>query len=162
MVMKRLVTVVACALLLAACRQPEGTIPVPKGDQPNRVDDISRDLMNVARKDANAPSELLDDLTNLEAAPRPPERIKALAQSLVDAVTGRTLPDAEAKRVANLVFVAVAAGDLNAAQIEKVGTDLRDTLVKVGAPTDAADRVSGAAVALASEATANKKRWYQR
>ena len=137
-------------------------MPVPRGDQPNRVDDISRDLMNVARKDASAPAELLDDLTNLEGRPRPAERVKALAQSLSDAVTGRNLPEAEAKRIANLVFVAVAAGDLNADQIEKVGTDLRDTLVKLGATPDVADRASGAAIAMASDVTTNKKRWYQR
>lgn len=162
MVMKRLIAAAACALLLAACRQPDGPMPVPKGDQPNRVEDISRDLMNVARKDASAPSELHDDLAGLEGNPRPPARIKALAQSLVDAVSGKNLPAAEAKRIADLLFVAVSAGDLSAAQIEKAGTDLRDTLVKVGATPEAADRASGAAIALASDVTTNKKRWYQR
>lgn len=151
-----------CAVLLTACRQPEGTRPVPQGDQQNRIEDVSRDLMNVARKDPNGPAELLDDLTNLENTPRPPERLQALAKSLSDALGGTDLPDAEAKRLADLLFVARLPGNLNATQIEQVGTDVQETLITVGVGPEPAARVSAAAIALGKEGAANQKRWYHR
>ena len=162
---ERVAAVAVCALLLTTltgCRQPDGTMPAPQGEQNNRIDDISRDLQNVARNDSNAPAELLDDLTYLEAVPRPPERLKELADGLSEALRGAKLPDAEAKRVATLVFEMVAARDLSEAQIAQIGTDLREALVKLGSTPQAADRVSSAGSALASEVTENKKRWYHR
>jgi|SRR5688572_22345913 len=166
---KRTTRRVACAaataallLTLTGCRQPDGTLPAPQGDQANRVDDISRDLQNVARNDSNAPAELLDDLTYLESVPRPPERLKAMADALSAALRGSKLPDAEAKRVATLVFQMVAARELSEAQIAQLGSELRDGLVKAGAMPEAAQRVSSAGAALAGEVTENKKRWYHR
>jgi hypothetical protein len=152
----------AVLLTLAGCRQPEGAMPAPQGEQPNRIDDISRDLQNVARNDSNAPAELLDDLTSLEAVPRPPERLKALADTLTTALRGSKLPDEEAKRVATLVFQLVAARELNETQIAQIGSELRDALVKVGATPERAQPAAAAAMALASEVTENKKRWYHR
>ena len=149
-------------IALAGCRQPDGSVPAPAGEQTNRVDDISRDLQNVARNDSNAPAELLDDLTYLESVPRPPARLKELGDALTVSLRGGKLPDAEAKRVSTLVFQMVAAKDLSESQIAQIGTDLRETLVKAGSTPEAADRVASAGSALAGEVTQNKKRWYQR
>jgi hypothetical protein len=149
-------------LTLTGCRQPDGAIPAPQGEQTNRIDDISRDLQNLANKDANAPAELLDDLTYLEPVPRPPARLKELADSLAAALGGATLPDAEARQVATLVFQLVAARDMSESQIEQTAMELRELLVKVGAMPQPADRVAAAGSALAGEVTQNKKRWYHR
>jgi len=157
--------VAACAvalLTLAGCRQPDGSVPAPQGEQTNRIDDISRDLQNVARNDSNAPAELLDDLTYLESVPRPPERLKELGDALSAALRGAKLPDTEAKRVATLLFQMVNARDLSESQIAQIGTDLRAALVMAGATPEAADRVALAGAALAGEVTQNKKRWYHR
>jgi hypothetical protein len=135
---------------------------MPQGDQPGRIDDISRDLQNVAGKDAQAPAELLDDLTNLDPAPRPANRLKELSQALSDALADKPLPDAEAKHLAEVLFTAIAVRDLSEKQIEQVGTNLREALVKVGAQAAVADRAKTAAVALASDVTRNRKRWYHR
>jgi hypothetical protein len=155
----------ACAALLlalAGCGQPDGTMPSPQGDQPGRIEDISRDLQNVAAKNPEAPAELLDDLTYLDAAPRPANRLKELSQALSDALADKPLPDAEAKQVADVLFTAIAVRDLSEKQIEQVGTNLREVLVKVGSQAEAAERAKTAAVALASDVTQNKKRWYHR
>lgn len=149
-------------LTLAGCRQPDGSMPAPQGEQTNRVDDISRDLQNVARGDSNAPAELLDDLTDLESVPRPPARLKELADALSVALRGAKLPDPDAKRISTLIFQMVAARELSEVQIAQTGSDLRDALVKVGATPAAADSVSSAGSALAGEVTENKKRWYHR
>jgi hypothetical protein len=149
-------------MALAGCRQPDGSMPLPAGEQTNRVDDISRDLQNVARSDSSAPAELLDDLTYLESVPRPPERLKELGDALTASLRGGTLPDPEAKRVSTLIYQMVAARDLSESQIAQIGTDLRETLVKAGSTPEAADRVAAAGSALAGEVTQNKKRWYHR
>lgn len=149
-------------LAAAGCRQPDGAVPAPQGDQTNRIEDISRDLQNVANRDANAPAELLDDLTYLEPVPRPPAQLKEFADSLAAALGGAKLPDPEARQMATLVFQLVAARDMSEAQIEQVATDLRELLVKVGAMPQPADRAAAAGSALAGEVTQNQKRWYHR
>jgi hypothetical protein len=149
-------------LVLSGCRQPDGSVPAPQGEQTNRVDDISRDLQNLANNDANAPAELYDDLTYLESVPRPPERLKEMADALAVALRGGKLPDADARQAATLIFQLVAARDLSQGQIERVGSELRSALVKAGATPDVADRVSAAGAALAGDVTQNKKRWYHR
>ncbi len=158
----RIAAALMVVLSLAGCRQPDGSIPVPEGEQSNRIDDISRDLQNVANKDTNAPAELLDDLTYLEPVPRPPARLKELADALAAALGGVRLPDAEARQIATLVFQLVAARDMSDAQIEQVATELRDLLVKVGAMAEPAERAAAAASALATEISQNQKRWYHR
>src|SRR5688572_19010711 len=70
----------ALLLILVACKQPDGAMPVPTGEQPNKLEDISRDLQNLAARDANAPSELSDDLSSLDALRRPPESINELSR----------------------------------------------------------------------------------
>jgi hypothetical protein len=152
----------ALLLTLAACRQADGAMPVPAGEQPNKVEDISRDLQNLTSGDANAPIELSDDLSSLDPLQRPAASITAISKDLGAALGGKTLSDADAKRIATLLFVALSARELSDAQIEQVGADLQTTLVAVGAETQAAARVSTAAKSLASEITRNQKRWYHR
>jgi hypothetical protein len=149
-------------LTAAGCRQPDGTMPSPQGDQTNRIGDISRDLQNLAAKDVNAPNELYDDLTYLEATPRPEPRLRELSQALATALGGTKLSDEDATAIANHLFVAVSGRELSEAQVEQVGDDLRASLVGVGADAQAAERAAVATTALAGEVSENKKRWYHR
>src|SRR5688572_29561964 len=81
-----LVSGAALLLMLAACQQPDGAMPVPTGEQPNKIEDISRDLQHLAARDANATSELSDDLSSLDALRRPPESINELSRRLATAL----------------------------------------------------------------------------
>lgn len=158
----RLAAALTVVLALAGCRQPDGEVPAPHGDQVNRIEDLSRDLQNLARQDADAPAELLDDLINLEPVPRPEDQLKALADALAAALAGATLPDADAREISTLVFQLVAAREMSESQIEQVSSDLRDLLVKAGAMPEPAERAAAAAADLAGEVTKNRKRWYHR
>jgi hypothetical protein len=154
---------VAIVLLTAAgCRQPDGPMPTPQGEQPNKVEDIGRDLQNLAAEDANAPAELAEDLSSLDPVPRPADQMQELLQGLAAALAGQMLSDDAAQRIANLLFVAMSARELSGPQIAMVAADLRTTLVEVGAPAPAADRASAAASAVATDVTRNRKRWYHR
>jgi hypothetical protein len=152
----------ALMLTLAACKQPEGAMPVPTGEQPNKLEDISRDLQNLASRDANAPMELSDDLASMDPVRRPAESITELSRRLATALGGATLSDADAKRVANQLFVVLSAQELSGSQIEQLGTDLQTMLTGVGADAQAAAAVSTTAKELASSITRNRKRWYHR
>ena len=155
-------TAAALLLTLAACKQPDGAMPVPTGEQPNKLEDISRDLQNLASRDANAPAELSDDLSSMDPVRRPPESITELSRRLATALGGTTLSDADAKRVANQLFVVLTAQELSGSQIEQLGTDLQTTLTGLGADAQAAAAVSTTAKDLASTITRNRKRWYHR
>lgn len=155
-------TAAALLLTLAACKQPDGPMPVPAGEQPNKIEDISRDLQNVASKDANAPGELADDLSSVDPMRRPPERIVELSKTLSAALGGKSLEDDEAKRIANLLFVVLAGRDLSESQIDQISGDLRTTLTGVGADAQAAQRAADTAEELTVAITRNKKRWYHR
>jgi len=149
-------------LTLAACKQPEGAMPVPTGEQPNKLEDISRDLQNLASRDANAPMELSDDLASMDPVRRPAESITELSRRLATALGGTTLSDDDAKRVANQLFVVLAAQELSGSQIDQLGTELQTTLTGIGADAQAAAAVSTTAKELASTLTRNRKRWYHR
>jgi hypothetical protein len=153
---------VGLLLLLAGCRQPDGTMPTPTEEQKGRIADIARDLQNVAEKSPDGPQEFMDDLANLDSASPPAPRIKELGDSLIAAVSGKVLLENDASRMANLTFLVRVPADLSQAQINQIGSDLRETLMKVGADPSSAERASAAASALASEMTQNKRRWYHR
>jgi hypothetical protein len=159
------IATVACVgllLVVTGCRQPDGTMPTPEGEQKGRIADIARDLQNVSERNKDASQELMDDLSNLDSVTPPAPRVRELGQSLEAAVTGKVLLENDASRLANLIFLAIADSDLSQNQIDQIGSDLRETLIKVGADAPSADRVSAAASALASDMTRNKRRWYHR
>lgn len=137
-------------------------MPEPTGEQPNKIDDIGRDLQNLASGDPNARLELAEDVMALDPTTRPPEEVNALLQGLSGALAGTDPSAAEADKMANLLFVAASARELSGSQIETVVTDLRESLVSVGADPAAADRASAAASDLATAMTRNRKRWYHR
>ena len=161
---RRYAVIASAALLvtLASCKQPDGAMPVPTGEQPNKLADISRDLQNLAAKDANATTELSDDLSSIDPVRRSPESINELSQRLATALGGTALSDEDAARVANQLFVAMSAQELSRSQIEQVGTDLQTMLTGIGADAQAAAAVSTTAKELASTITRNRERWYHR
>src|SRR5262245_38025226 len=58
----RSLTLLSLLLLAVACRDPEGPIPAPTGDEADEVYELSRDILNVAGGDPQAIQELTDDL----------------------------------------------------------------------------------------------------
>lgn len=152
--------IIGMMLGLAACRQPDGSMPVPVDEQPNRVEDIGNDLRNVASRQPEAPTELLDDLRTLDHEEPPLPLVQALAASLSTALDGKSLADADAQQLAGLLFVAASGRDLSRRQIGKVGEDVTELLGRTGASAGDAQRVSAAMTALADAVTRNRKRWY--
>src|ERR1044072_3684761 len=113
---------------VTGCRQPDGQIPVKEGEQINKTQDISRDLQNVAGKAAGAAGDLHDDLSTMNSTPPPRNLSQDITTALDGALAGKKLPDDEAKKLADTLFVVITARDLNRKQIEQINTELTEEL----------------------------------
>ncbi|HEY6360887.1 MAG TPA: hypothetical protein VIX63_07260 [Vicinamibacterales bacterium] len=150
------------SLGLAACRQPDGPLPAPEGEDQNRLEDISRDLLSVARGDAQARQDLADDLrvfvdSNVEAAPA----VDELARRTAEVVAGRTLNDQNAQRLAHQLWTLTAAREMSDRQVESLQNDLHALLVEVGVPEDNALNVASQAGQVQQLVTNRERRWYE-
>lgn len=132
-------------------------LPVAQGEQANELDDIRRDLHNVAANERNAASDLLQDLAALPLEAPPAAPLQALTDALSGALSGTRLEDADARQLANLLFATVSGEELNDAQVSRVGNEMRTILVRAGANKDAADRAANAALALTREKQAAQR-----
>jgi hypothetical protein len=88
-------------VVLIACRQPDGPIPAPTGDQVNHIAKVRRDVLNVAAGQPDAVRELNDDLYNWgdPAPPRP--LVDSLTETLATALSGESPSEAAAQDIAN-------------------------------------------------------------
>jgi hypothetical protein len=154
------VWIVAAIVVAVGCRQPDGAVPEPAGEQPNKLSDIARNLQNMTASQAGADGELLDDLDNLDSRNRPRPLVQSLAQSMGAALSGKSLSEPQAQQLARHLFVVVTGSELSERQIDQASSALRQSLVDVRADPAAADRVAAAASALGSEITRNRDRWY--
>lgn len=150
----------ALMMVASGCRQPVGEMPVPTGEQPNKLEDLGRDLQNIGGRAAGAEQDLTDDLDGLDSEERPASGVRALARSLNEALSGRDVSGEHATAIAQLLFAATTLNELNPRQIETLGADISRAVQATGAAEGPARRVGDAAVALARVMSRNPRRWY--
>jgi hypothetical protein len=147
---------------LASCRQADGSLPPAEGDVPNRLGDISRDLLSVARGDAQARQDLTDDLhVFLDSKDEAGPAVDELVRRTADVVAGKTLNDQNAQRLAHHLWTFTAARDLSGRQVESLQNDLHALLVEVGVPEDNAVNVASQAGEVQKLVTDRARRWYE-
>ena len=153
--------IVIASLAIAGCRQADGPMPSPEGEVPNRLVDISRDLMSVSRGDTQARQDLAEDLRvfvgRQEAVPAADE----LARRTSEVVDGKTLNDQNAERLAHHLWTAAAAREMSQRQVESLQNDLHALLVSVGVPEDNALNVASQAGEVQKLVTTRGRRWYE-
>ena len=157
----RLALVVTLAVCAAACRQADGPIPTPVGDQSNEIHDISRDLVNVANKDAQAPEELRSDLAKYGERPEHVQQINELAKEIAGALPGARLDDQTAKSLANTLWVALVGKELSERQIAALGREVKAGLASTGVAEERAQAIADRLQRVQSAMTDNPRRWYQ-
>ena len=152
---------VIVSLSIAGCRQADGPMPAAEGEVPNRLVDISRDLMSVSRGDKQAHQDLAGDLrvfvNKQEAVPAANE----LARRTAEVVDGKTLNDQNAERLAHHLWTAAAAHEMSQRQVESLQNDLHALLVSVGVPEDNALNVASQAGEVQKLVTTRERRWYE-
>lgn len=144
----------------AGCRQPDGPIPSPTGEQANETADVARDLLSVAAGQPDAVRELNDDLYDWGDPAPPPLLVDRLTKTLATALSGKSPSEAAAQELANVLFVVRRARELSPRQIEQVRAELRAALAKAGASDGPVSNVSVAAYDLQTTITQNRRRWY--
>jgi hypothetical protein len=153
--------IVVLALVTAAgCRQADGQMPVPVGEQQNKVQDLGRDLQNIADRQPDAEKDFLEDVLALDAKPRPEPVVRELTSSLSSALAGKALEESKAQGIANAIFIIAVGHEASQRQIKLNGGALRESLLSAGVDTAAADKVMAAADNLSNTVTENRKRWY--
>jgi hypothetical protein len=159
----RVVPVIVAVVLLgiSGCRQPDGSMPKPDEEQVDRIQDLSRDLQNLASGNADAPKELGDDLTIISRMPVPEARVQELVQALQASLRGKALPDEAAKRLAENLFVVMSARQLSDRQIQSLQMDITNQVKALGADEAAATQVATVAGSLQAEVRTRRRRWYQ-
>jgi hypothetical protein len=153
--------VTVAALLAGGCRQADGPMPTPQGEMPNRIGDISRDLRSIAARDAQARTDLSDDLVAFvdESEPRP--ALQELSRRTADLVSGRNLSEQQAQRLAHHLWTSVVARELSQRQVETLQNEVNALLVEIGAPEASAQAVSAQVGEVQKLVSTKPRRWYE-
>ena len=161
----RIAFVLAVTLLIGAgCRQADGPMPTPSGDVPNRLGDISRDLMSVARGDQQAPSDLAEDLRVFVDGPDASTAAPALdelARRVSAVLAGKSLSEQNAQRLAHQLWTAVAAREMSERQVETLQNEMQALLVSVGVAEGSATTAAQQVSDVQAQITQRQRRWYE-
>jgi len=156
----RSLTLLSLLILAAACRSPDGPIPAPSGEEADEVYELSRDILNVAGGDAQALTELTDDLGTQGPLETGQPRAVALAKSLQGALVGRQMSEEQAKRLADDLYIVFAGDKLSPGQVQAVQTRVSALLREVGAPEGAIGPVRDNIVSVQTLVNPGRKRWW--
>lgn len=154
----------AAALWLGGCRQADGPSPDAGGEVPNRLEDISKDLGNIAAGHAGAGQDLADDLAVFVDAQQKPDAaplITELARQIASALPKTTLAENRGLRLARQLWLTVASRELSEKQVETLQSDVRAALVGVGVPEPRARTIAAHAGTVHNQVSDRKRRWYE-
>jgi len=156
----RSLTLLSLIILAAACRSPDGPIPQPTGDEPDEVYELSRDILNVAGGDPQGFKEMTDDLGTLGSLETGQPRAAALGKSLLNALVGRQPTEAQAKRLADDLFIVLAGDQLSPGQVDAVQTRVSGLLRELGSPENTIGPVRDSITAVQQLVNPGRKRWW--
>lgn len=136
-------------------------MPAAEGEVPNRLVDLSRDLMSLSRGDTQAQQDLAEDLRVFVNKQEAVSATNELARRTSEVVAGKTLNDQNADRLAHHLWTATAARDMSQRQVESLQNDLHALLVSMGVPEDNALNVASQAGEVQKLVTTRERRWYE-
>lgn len=152
----------AAVLTLAGCRQPDGTMPTPQGDDPGRITDIVNNLDNISRGDQEGPRDLASDLAIfIQGKPQADGPVNELAKRTAMAFTGRSLADEPTQQFARQLWMTVRAWQLSERQVEALQTDITTTLTAGGVPTEQIAPITAQVAEVQRAVNETPRRWYQ-
>jgi hypothetical protein len=150
--------------LAAGCQQADGPIPEQNEEITNRIDDLSRDVLNVAGGNQQAPDEFLDDLLAFGEGSdgSDADTVRALGRAFTPAITGKAISEEAARRIATQLWFVTAGWELSERQGETVLNGLRDALGAAGLSQVETEPVIAQASATQKALTVRPRRWYER
>lgn len=150
----------AACCSFVACSQPDGPMPTLKNEDPNRIGDVGRDLVNVRMKIPGAPKDLFDDLQNLAAAPPPDALTQRLGESVSQCLTARPINEQATQQLAHHLFVVMNSRELSRRQVRRIADEVGEVLKSTGGDEAGIARVKETIEALYASIAMNRKRWY--
>lgn len=157
---------VACgAMIVASCRMADGPMPDPKiDDVPNQVNDLARDLGNIAAGHEEARQDFIDDLNawvDLEDAPAAAEPIRELGRQVIELAAATKAAEPAMVPLLERTYVTLTALQLSENQIKQLENDVRAAASQLGADDVKARALGAQAVIVQQAITERHRRWYE-
>lgn len=146
---------------LAGCRQGDGALPVPEGDDAGRITDLEHNLDNISRGDPQAPKDLADDLNVYSPAEQEAQAaVTELANRTAAVLSGRSLSEAATQELARQLWMTVKANELSERQVQALQAEVQTGLAAAGVPTDRVEPLT-TQIAEVQRHVGRPRRWYQ-
>lgn len=136
-------------------------MPQATGDVPNRLGDLSRDLLSVAGGEQQARQDFVDDLKVFARSPATAAAVEPFSQHFAEAVSGTKLTEQGAQQLAHSAWTVVAATELSSRQIDALEAEVKTNLVSAGVAADRATSVAADAKAVQQAISTRPRRWYE-
>lgn len=117
--------------------------PQPNTEDLQELFDIARDLQAVSAGTSGAAQDLRDDLARFVPQGTAPSAVEAMVADVSQALSGHSLSQASAERLSVMLYAALHAGRLEAAERDRLTADLRQALVDAGATEATAGTAAG-------------------
>jgi hypothetical protein len=155
------VLLLAVAVVIAGCRQADGPMPTPNESVQEDLSDVVRDLQNVAGENAQAPEELAEDLRKYAVRPAAVPAVDELTRRTAAALSGAMLTEQHAQRLAQTLWVTIAARELSERQVEVLQGDVQTMLTSIGVPEAGAQQVAAQVGEVQRAVSDRPRRWYE-
>jgi hypothetical protein len=157
----RCAVILVLGLSLTGCRQADGPIPTPNAATQNEIDDMSRDLLGIANRDAESQKYLSDDLQKYTEESSNYPAFNELARRTSAVVQGSKLSELAAKQLAHDLWLVVSAREMSERQVEALQMDFQTVLVSAGVPEQNVQPVTEQVVEVQRLVTSRPRRWYE-
>ena len=157
-----IVLVVSVGLSSGACSQAEGPVPTPSADVLVELDDVARDLQNVASaRDPQARQELADDLRKYADAPDAEAAVDDLSRRTAAVLAGVDLAEEPAQRLAESLWRSVVSSELSEQQVETLQSEVLSLLMAEGVAEESAQQVVAQIGEVQGTVATRSRRWYE-
>ena len=164
MTSRRLVLCLAATLWVSGCRMSDGPFPAEDRELPNRIDDLNRDLGNIAAGHVEAKQDFTDDLlvfVNLEAKPDAKPAVEELARQVAEAIPKAPLAEDRGRQLCRQMWLTVASREFSDKQLETLRGNVQSALVGVGVGEPRARGIAAQVGEVQKQVTYRSRRWYE-
>lgn len=153
--------IVVVALSVSACRQADGPVPAPNPVVQEELQDVSRDLQNVAGNNPTGPEELAVDLGKYVIRPSAMPAVDELVRRTARVLPNTKLTDQTAQQLAHNLWVSIAAREMSERQVETLQNDVQSLLMSVGVAEPNAQQVAAQVGEVQRAVGDRPRRWYE-
>jgi hypothetical protein len=150
------------SVLAAGCQQRDGPLPARDSQTVNRLNDMKRDLENIAAGDRGAPADLMDDLAVFAESEPEVQAARELGRRVAGVVAAKPLSEDAAVKLVEQLWVAAAARDLSQRQQDGLREAVRELLKSAGAEAAGVESIVTQVGSLQGEVSRRTRRWYER